>query len=243
MPGPVRPQHLHADDRGGGCDTAGFVARQRAGRRDDPRDVRSVTPLVAAGTARIDHVDTRRYLPAQPGHHRHARIEHGDPDALAGDAGVPRTEIARPRLVGANRDVGHCHLPANNVIAGELGNVVVVRHLGEAPRGNIEHRAARQAPPHAEPVTSGNRIYLSRASHDDDRGRRRVAGIKMSFEIVGDVTPAGLSAGRNGGGDHESGCAKQQPRGAQHPVLGGGGGEPEGHHGFGPFLPACGRLM
>ncbi len=72
MPGTVRSQHLHADDGRVRRDAARFVARQRAGRRDDARNVRPVTPLVAAGAVRIDHVDARPHLPAQLGHQRHA---------------------------------------------------------------------------------------------------------------------------------------------------------------------------
>ena len=85
----------------------------------------------------VHHVDSRADLSLQLGDNRHAGIEDGDADAFAGDAVAGRAEIACPRLVGANRDVGHRHLPVDDVIAGKLRHIRVGCELVEPPGGHL----------------------------------------------------------------------------------------------------------
>ena len=97
---------------------------------------------------------------------------------------LPEAEAAGPRLVGASGGVGDRHLPAHDVIAGNLWDVRVGGELVEAPRRHLDDRAAREGAPDPQSVARREGRDLLGGAADDDCRRRGIAGIQMSLEIV-----------------------------------------------------------
>ena len=141
-------------------------------------------PPRPAGALRVDHVHARAHLAAQLRNHRHARIEQRDADVPAGDAAPAEAEAAGPRLVGTRRGVGDRHLPAHDVVAGNLWDVGVGGELIETPRRHLDDRAAREGAPDPQSVARRERRDLLGRAADDDCRRRGIAGIQMPLEIV-----------------------------------------------------------
>src|SRR6185369_10595678 len=96
------------------------------------------------------------------------------------------------------------HLPAGDVVAGDLRDVGVGGERVEAAGRHVYHRTARQQATDAEAVTGGNGGNLVGGAGENDDGRGAVSGIEMFLKVRGEVRAAALRIG-TGDADQQKG--------------------------------------
>ncbi len=176
QPRAVRAHRTQADDVRAGSDVA-----------DDARDVRAVAVQVAFADAdgRAGEVEAERHAAAQVRMPRvHARVDHGHPDAAAGEPTHPR-ERALPHLVGANRLGRHGRHRPHREVPGHAGDVGVRAQVAKLPAGHFEDGGIPQALLDARAVPRRQNLELLVAAAHDDVGRRLDARREPLAEITG----------------------------------------------------------